>query len=242
MTIGEVCYQVGCTPNYLQRHLPDLPRLIMEKYNIKIRQHLDRKKIQLALEKVVNSNEEPPPSLNKVGEQLGHTSQALQRHFPELCNSISQRYRSYKQAQAINTTLITEEEKKLAKRSRILDKNVLKMKLEAVIAKNEFPPPTLSQVVKEGGFSYISANKYCPDLCNIIKLRFIEYRKNKRLAREKELITATKQAIFDIFNEGTYPSSNLVEQRMTLLLQIKNPLLNRSVFKTWQETVKELGY
>jgi hypothetical protein len=240
-TIEELCYQAGCSSPYLYKKLPDLPPLLLEKNNRKPHLPID-KKIEFELEKIANSNEEPPPSLKEVGEQLGHCSQVLKRNFPELCNLISEKYWSYKRANGFKAIPIASEEIKPSTTSKTLGSIAIKKKLEATIAKNEFPPPSLAKVAKEGNFLVGSARKYYPDLCRIITMRHKEYRKDKRIAREKALAEATKQVVFDIFNEGMYPSTTLVGHRIALLFQIKQPFLVRSVHKSWQEALKELGY
>jgi hypothetical protein len=54
-----------------------------------------------ALEEVLKSNEYPPPSLRKVGKKLGYCLQALRKHFPDVCDTISERYAEYKNVCAV---------------------------------------------------------------------------------------------------------------------------------------------
>jgi hypothetical protein len=49
-----------------------------------------------ALEEVLKSNEYPPPSLREVGKKLGYCLQALRKHFPNVCATISERYAEYR--------------------------------------------------------------------------------------------------------------------------------------------------
>ncbi|HEY1351931.1 MAG TPA: hypothetical protein VGF67_20110 [Ktedonobacteraceae bacterium] len=53
--------------------------------------------IQQALEMILKSDEDPPPSLKEVAQRLGFTTKSLQKHFPELCCAIVARRQAFLQ-------------------------------------------------------------------------------------------------------------------------------------------------
>ena len=55
----------------------------------------DSDRLRRELEGVLNSAEEPPPSMRAVGERLGYDQSHLHKHFPTLCQAISARYKDY---------------------------------------------------------------------------------------------------------------------------------------------------
>ena len=62
-----------------------------------ISQHGKSLQIQRALEVILKSDEDPPPSLKEVARRLEYTAMSLQKHFPELCSAIVVRRRAFLQ-------------------------------------------------------------------------------------------------------------------------------------------------
>jgi hypothetical protein len=56
---------------------------------------LDVEQVRLALEAVLMSDEHPPPAMRQIAKRLGRHHATLIQHFPELCHSISARYKAY---------------------------------------------------------------------------------------------------------------------------------------------------
>jgi transcriptional regulator with XRE-family HTH domain len=78
------------------RSLPDIPN------PIRIRRRripLDTVCILQSLEAILNC-EQPPPSMRAVARRLNHSPRELRGYFPELCRSISSRYKNYCQVRA----------------------------------------------------------------------------------------------------------------------------------------------
>jgi transcriptional regulator with XRE-family HTH domain len=56
----------------------------------------DAEAIRQALQKSLEEPENPPPSLNQVGQQLRYSTWRLSKLFPDLCHAISSRYQAYR--------------------------------------------------------------------------------------------------------------------------------------------------
>lgn len=90
--IAESLGYRGC--NSLFYHSSDLSHAISARYSDY--QKTERlKKIQQALEAVLESQECPPPSIYEVAKRLGISAPVLKRYCLELCNAISERYASF---------------------------------------------------------------------------------------------------------------------------------------------------
>ncbi|HEY7068448.1 MAG TPA: TniQ family protein [Chloroflexota bacterium] len=59
--------------------------------------------VRAALEAILASEEQPPPSLREVAQRLGQTYANLRHHLPELSRAIAERYRSDQEAQGART-------------------------------------------------------------------------------------------------------------------------------------------
>jgi transcriptional regulator with XRE-family HTH domain len=62
----------------------------------------DSEKLRNALEQVLQSKEEPPPSMREVARRLSYDQSHLRKHFPDLCRAISARYLAYQQEQRLD--------------------------------------------------------------------------------------------------------------------------------------------
>ncbi|HEY9903328.1 MAG TPA: helix-turn-helix transcriptional regulator, partial [Candidatus Sericytochromatia bacterium] len=90
----------GLSVGYFYKHFPEECRAISSRHN-KYAQDEYLFGMYCALEEVLKSNEYPPPSLTKVGEKLGYCLQALRKHFPTVCDTISERYAEYRNVCAV---------------------------------------------------------------------------------------------------------------------------------------------
>src|SRR6266851_6768959 len=55
-----------------------------------------RRQLRAALKRVLQSEEEPPPSMREMSRRLGYDAGYLSRVFPDLCQAISARYMAYR--------------------------------------------------------------------------------------------------------------------------------------------------
>lgn len=75
----------------LNLHLQKLPSHTSQ--SRKPRQVFDFYQVHSALQAILLSDEQPPPNLQQVADRLGHDRRVIFQHFPDLCQSISARYR-----------------------------------------------------------------------------------------------------------------------------------------------------
>jgi hypothetical protein len=59
----------------------------------------EAERLQIALECALQEESIPPPSMHKVAKQLQYDPSHLYKHFPDLCQAIAARYRTYQKQQ-----------------------------------------------------------------------------------------------------------------------------------------------
>lgn len=62
----------------------------------------DTERLRDALEQVLYSQEYPPPSMQKVAQDLNYDQSHLRKHFPDICHAISIRYLAFLQEQRLD--------------------------------------------------------------------------------------------------------------------------------------------
>jgi AcrR family transcriptional regulator len=60
-------------------------------------------RVKYYLENILLSNEFPPPSMEEVARRLGCDRRTIYNHFQDLCNSISDKYVSYRKARYLES-------------------------------------------------------------------------------------------------------------------------------------------
>jgi len=95
---GKIREEYGVSLTLLYDHLPDLCRAVVARHAA----YQEKKKLSIKklLEEVIESKEEPPPSLYRVFVRKGYKYRhsVVWREFPDLCKVISDHYREYKKA------------------------------------------------------------------------------------------------------------------------------------------------
>lgn len=106
----QVCYHLGTRPlRVLTGTGADLPSVDPEPppalpfplRPVRAPTAFDREAMRQALEDILTSTEEPPPSLREVARRLGRADEVLRRRLPELCHAISKRYLCAQRAQGL---------------------------------------------------------------------------------------------------------------------------------------------
>lgn len=106
----RVCYHLGTSPlRILTGAEADPPPADLQppvaRYfplrPVRARTAFDREALRQALEDILSSTEEPPPSLREVARRLGRPDEVLRRQLPELCHAIAERYLRAQRAQGL---------------------------------------------------------------------------------------------------------------------------------------------
>lgn len=105
--------------------------------------------LRTALEEVLTSRENPPPTMKEVAGRLGYSGSVLYHYFPRQCRAIAERHRG-------------------SARQRI---DRLKHALEEVLTKKEPPFPTVQEVAKNLGCSDGTLYHHFPEYCHAIAKR-----------------------------------------------------------------------
>lgn len=176
----------------------------------------DAENVERALKTILASPESLIPSMEQVAKSLDYSHGLLSTKFPELCQAISTRHR---------------EEKK--KQLEIRDRKAL----EDALQSSENFPLSMSQIAKSLGYSQLSplSERY-PELCHAISTRYIDALKKLREEHIQKAIEEVRQAILYFHEQGIYPSSNKVQEKLTSPWS----LTNSKVRAFWKETLKEL--
>ena len=118
-----------------------------------------------------------------------------------------------------------------------LIQNQLEKNLNAIVAANENPPPSLNEVsrrLNQAGTN--SLVRYFPEQCAIIVERYRTYRQAKKEERLRLLRENVRQATFDVHAQGLYPSKKRVDTQLGKQASMRSP----EVRAFWKETIQEL--
>jgi len=112
--------------------------------------------LRQALEAVLASNEDPPPSVPEVAQRLGYRSErSLYRRLPELSRAIAERHRKYK-----------------FNRQKLMSLEELRQALEAILANDEEPFPSIQEVAQRLGYRHPTfLYKHFPELSRAISMK-----------------------------------------------------------------------
>ncbi|HEX9130745.1 MAG TPA: hypothetical protein VF844_00485, partial [Ktedonobacteraceae bacterium] len=128
-------------------------------------------------EAVLADDTKPFPPFSQVARQLDRDPSVLQRHFPDLCRSIVERYQKQ------------------------FSSDELRNALEAIVAANEDPPPTLSDVGKRLGYTPDVLRLNFPDLCKAIVAQHRERFNAQKVRYALEEISQSDEAPFPSMRE-----------------------------------------
>jgi AraC-like DNA-binding protein len=139
-SLYEVAQRLGYqNASPLHSQFPELSNAITAKYqrrNAKHKRGRSSDELRQALEAVLASDEEPPPSLKEVAQRLGYRSPGpLYSRFPELSRAITAKNQKYN-----------------PRRREPMESDELRQALEAVLANDEEPPPSLKEVAQRLGY------------------------------------------------------------------------------------------
>jgi len=121
---------------------------------------------------------------------------------------------------------------------RRFDREAMRRALEAVLASNEQPPPSLRAVERRLGQAEEGLRRQLPELCHAIAERYLRDRKAQGLRARQQLREEARQATYQVHAQGHYPSA----YRVAPLLRQPDSLRGGVAKAAWQETLRELGW
>jgi len=200
--LKEVALRLGYrNASPLRSRFPELVHAIVTKrqeYNLNIKKRLSADALRQALETILASDEEPPPSILEVALRLGYRSvSALYSRFPELTHAIVAKYQSYN-----------------PDKRAVMNSEELRQILESILESKEEPPPSIQEVARSLGYrSETSLYGRFPELTRKIVAKYRAYHSNyKQRMSSGELQEALEAVLAS--NEDPFPSIQEVAQRL----------------------------
>jgi transcriptional regulator with XRE-family HTH domain len=110
--------------------------------------------------------------------------------------------------------------------------------LEAVLAREEQPPPALRQVARRLGYGLSSLYRHCSDLCAAISARYLAAEKERGQARLHRMRAEVRQAVAQLHAQDKYPSASRVATLLSAPGAIRHPV----AIATRHEALRQLGW
>ncbi len=119
-----------------------------------------------------------------------------------------------------------------------IDPEAVRAALEAILASNEVPPPSLRGVADRIGQTYTNLRNHLPELSRVIAARYQGYQKAQGARTRARLHEEVRRAALYLHQQGHYPSSN----RIAVLIGRPNSFRSPTALSTWYEVLRELGW
>jgi hypothetical protein len=184
---------------------PDLCRAIVEKNRLWRQQQHER----LRQEMIKCLGENPPLAMEQIAARLGHSTIALQTRFPTLFAALTVHARGRK----------------------LFEQEQIKERLQSALQVN--PAPPMKEIGNTLGRHPSTLRVLFPELCDQIKLRYIQERNKVFLQRRLQFHIQIREAITDLRERGISLS------RKKVFAAIINPCM-RSTFILDQQIAKAL--
>jgi hypothetical protein len=110
--------------------------------------------------------------------------------------------------------------------------------LEAVLASEEYPPPSLRQVTIRLGYCDSNLKQQFPELCRSISARYLAYRTAHAKEYRQQIRDEVRQAVLKVHAQGMYPNGN----RVASLLRTPGTIRHPEALATYHQTLRELGW
>lgn len=211
-SLTEVANRVGEHRNTLLSRFPELCRQIEDRHQK--HEEAERIRIRQELEQILQSDEIPPLSIEQVSQRLGYERRYFRRNFPELYQAITERYQEY----------------------QIAEKLKIQQALEAVLANDELAPP-LAEVARSLGVTSGRISGLFRELAHEISAKYLSRQRERTEEKMKQLCALVKQIVFQIHQEGLFPTYNRVGARLPKPGYMRKPVLKTA----WEDALRELG-
>lgn len=186
-SITEAATRLAENVNYLYRQCSDLCQAVTSRFREYQRTKGDRqltkpagslpprlkdhRHIRRQFAAILAAEEKPPPSVMEVGRRLNCRPRYLREHHSDLHAQLRQQAQAYRQAQ----------------------KSGVDDQLRAILAQNEFPPPSLREVASRLGRWACALKDQCPESCAEITRRYQSYRRTEKRRRKAFLAEILSQ-------------------------------------------------
>lgn len=122
--------------------------------------------------------------------------------------------------------------------ARPFDPNAMAHALEAILASDEEPPPSVAEVAKRFGYDNAYLAQRLPIQCRAISARFQAYQKANRARKLQQLCAEVRQATLSIGAQGVYPSTTKVAASLDRRWYLCSPEAKTA----WRQALQELGW
>ena len=119
-----------------------------------------------------------------------------------------------------------------------IDRNTVRAALEAILASDDVPPPSLREVATRIGQTYRNLHENLPELSGAIATRYRAYQEAQGARTRASLREEIRQAAFQVHLQGYYPNT----KRIGALLSRPGSLLNHTARSAWYEALRDLGW
>lgn len=113
-----------------------------------------------------------------------------------------------------------------------------KAALEAALAGDEYPPPSLRQITIRLGCCDSNLKKQFPELCRSISARYLAYRTAHAKEYRQQIRDEVRQAVLKVHVQGIYPNGS----RVASLLRTPGTIRHPEALATYHQTLRELGW
>jgi len=91
-----------------------------------------------------------------------------------------------------------------------INPDAVRRALEAILARDEVPPPSLREVAQRIGQTYANLRQHVPELSRIISARYRRYQELQGARSRARLREEVRQAAIYLHQQGHYPSTNRI--------------------------------
>lgn len=195
--------------------------------------------VRQQLEAAAQGSEDAPPSLHEVARRLDYHPSKLQKHFPELCQTIAMRYRTGSTfIQRVYVNAGGSGAETAEKQVRRFPSEEIRCALEEVLQTTGDPPPSMKAVAARLGYHSSTIGKHFPEHCRAISTRYRAAQAAKKEQRTQSICSEVRDIVRAIHEQGRYPSKRQVGK----LLKRPQALQETEVRQAWRATLRELGF
>jgi hypothetical protein len=119
-----------------------------------------------------------------------------------------------------------------------IDSAAIRQALEAVLASDELPPPSIRLVANRLGQTNETLRHYFPELCRAIASRHRSYQETQGARTRTRLRERVRDAAIALTQHALYPSAG----RIADLLDDRNVMRSRTARAAWREVRSDLGW